>query len=96
MRVTDFEAELKALDPRLAIVPNQNRPQIANIKLDGVDICPIPAFEIKEEFDPTYTIELPNGMVRPHKSKKEALDLVNHTLNLLKDPANADAFFGRF
>lgn len=91
----DFENELKAIDPRLAIVPNPNRPQIANIKLDGVDICPVPAYEIRDEFDPAYTIELPNGTVRPHKSRKEAIDMVNHTLNLIKIPENADAFFGR-
>lgn len=95
MRVTDFEQELKAIDPRLAIVPNPNRPQLANIKLDGVDICPIPAFEIREEFDPTYTIELPNGMVRPHKSRSEALIMVKNTLELIKKPENADAFFAR-
>lgn len=95
MRTTDFEAELKAIDPRLMIVPNPNRSQIANIKLDGVDICPIPAFEIRDEFDPTYTIELPNGMIRPHKSRAEALALVHHTLKIIQDPATADAFFGR-
>lgn len=95
MRVTDFETELKAIDSRLYIKPNNNRPQIANIMLDGVDVCPIPAFEIRDEFDPSYTIELPNGMVRPHKSKAEALAMVHHILNAIKDPATADAFFNR-
>ncbi len=95
MRIPEFEEELKAIDPRLAVVPNPNRPKIANIKLDGVDICPIPAFEIRDEFDPTYTIELPNGMVRPHKSRVEALAMVHHTLKIIEDPATADAFFSR-
>ena len=95
MRTIDFETELKALDPRLAVVPNPNRPQISNIKLDGQDICPIPAYEIRDEPDATYTIELPNGMVRPHKSRREALEQVNHVLNLIKTKEGADIFFGR-
>lgn len=95
MRTTEFQSELTAIDPRLVIVPNPNRPKIANIKLDGVDICPIPAFEIRDLPDPTYTIELPNGMVRPHKSREEALAMVHHTLKIIQDPETADAFFGR-
>ncbi len=95
MRVIDFEIELKAIDPRLSIIPNQNRPQLANIKLDGVDVCPIPAFEIRDQFDPSYTIELPNGSVRPHKSRAEALAMVQHILEVIKTPEGSDAFFMR-
>ena len=94
-RTSDFQAELTAIDPRLVIVPNPNRTQISNIKLDGVDICPIPAYEIRDETDPTYNIELPNGMVRPHKSKAEALAMVNHILTLIKTKEGADLFFDR-
>lgn len=90
----DFENELREIDPRLSIVPNPNRPKIANIKLDGTDICPIPNFEIREHSDPGYTIELPNG-VRPHRSKEEAIAMVKDTLERLKNPEMADAFFGR-
>lgn len=91
----DFENELKALDPRLSIVPNPNRPKICNIKLDGTDVCPIPNYEIREYPDPTYTIEMPNGSMAKHRSKEEALALVKHTLGLIENPENADAFFGR-
>jgi len=91
----DFENELKAIDPRLSIVPNTNRPKIANIKLDGQDICPIPAYEIREFSDPTYTMELPNGSVVKHRCKEEAIALVIHTLKLINNPENADAFWGR-
>ena len=92
--IPDFENELKEIDPRLSIVLNPNRLKIANIKLDGQDICPIPAYEIREFPDPTYTIELPNG-IRPHRSKTDAIAMVKNTLEMLKDPENADAFFGR-
>ncbi len=96
MRVfPDFADELMKIDPRLTIVPNPNRPQIANIKLDGMDICPIPAFEIKDETDPGYTIQMPNGSISKHRSRTEALALVHHTLKIIEDPATSDAFFGR-
>lgn len=90
----DFADEVMKLDPRLTVVPNPNRPKLANIKLDGTDICPIPAYEIREHRDAGYCMELPNGMV-PHRSRTEALELVKNTLKLIEDPAQADAFFGR-
>ncbi len=94
-RVDEFEKELKLIDPRLSIVPNPNRPLIANIKIDGTDVCPIPRYEIREHRDTGYTIEMPNGSLVPHRSKTEAIELVKHTLEMIKNPENADAFFGR-
>lgn len=91
----DFADELMKIDARLSIVPNPNRPLIANIKIDGTDVCPIPAYEIREHRDPGYTIEMPNGMLVPHRSKIEAIELVKHTLKMIENPDNADAFFGR-
>jgi hypothetical protein len=91
----DFADEIMKIDPRLSVVPNPNRPKIANIKLDGTDVCAIPAFEIREHRDAGYTIEMPNGTVMPHRSKEEAILLVQNTLKLLENPENADAFFGR-
>lgn len=91
----DFADELMKLDPRLSVVPNPNRPKIANIKIDGTDVCPIPAYEIREHRDAGYTIEMPNGMLIPHRSRTEALELVRHTLKMIENPDNADAFFGR-
>lgn len=91
----DFQDEVMKIDPRLSIVPNPNRPRIANIKLDGTDICPIPAFEIREFPDPSYTMELPNGMMVKHRSKEEAISMIKDTLEKIKSPEYADAFFGR-
>lgn len=95
MRLEEFREELKLLDPRLTVDINPNRPQLANIKLDGMDICPIPSGEIKEEPDPNYTITLPNGWVAKHKSRSEALAIVKDTLEKIKTPEFADNFFGR-
>ncbi len=91
----DFQDELLKIDPRLSIVPNENRPKIANIKLDGVDICPIPRYEIRENPDAGYTLEMPNGSLAKHRSKTEAIALVLHTIEMIKDPEKADQFFAR-
>lgn len=91
----DFADELMLLDPRISVVPNPNRPKIANIKIDGTDVCPIPAVEIREHRDAGYTMEMPNGMLIPHRSRTEALEMVKHTLKMIENPDNADAFFGR-
>ena len=95
MLIKDFETELKELDPRLSIVQNPNRANIANIKLNGQDVCPIPANEIREERDPTYCIEMPNGMMIPHRSRQEALIAVKHILEYIKTPEGNDVFFAQ-
>lgn len=91
----DFQDELQKIDPRITIEPNPNRPQIANIKIDGTDVCPIPRYEIRENRDAGYAIEMPNGSMAPHRSKTEAIELVKHTLKVIETPDGADQFFGR-
>lgn len=95
MIISDFEKELQLIDPRLTIVQNPNRRNICNIKYDGIDICPIPSGEIRDERDLGYAIEMPNGMMIPHRSRSEALFIVKKTLEDLKTPSGADAFYGR-
>jgi len=91
----DFQEEVMKIDPRLTIVQNPNRSNIANIKLDGTDICPIPSHEIRDNPDPTYTMELPNGSTAMHRSRQEALILIQTTLERVKTPEGSDSFFGR-
>jgi hypothetical protein len=93
MKTSDFEKELKTLDPRLAIVPNPNRAGLSNIKLDGRDVCPVPTDDIREEQDPNYTYSFPNGMIAPHNSRTAALDKVHHVLNYIKTEEGREVFF---
>ena len=95
MKIADFEKELQAIDDRLSIIPNPNRPQIANIKLQGRDICPIPAQEIFDDPDPGYKITLPNGWEAQHQCRTGALARVHSTLELIKTREGEDQFFGR-
>lgn len=94
MTIQEFEKELKAIDERLSIVPNRNFPELANIKLNGKDICPIPSGDIREETDLSYTMTFPNGMCRPHRPRQEALAMVRNTLEKIQDRDYHDAFFG--
>lgn len=89
----EFEKELQAIDPRLMIVPNNNRPGASNIFLNGVDICPwIPSFEMQDEHSPDYSYRL-NDLPIPFKTTIEAKEIVLGTLGKLKDPEFADALF---
>jgi len=89
-RTSDFAEELMKLDPRISVIQNPNRPKLANIKIDGSDVCPIPAYEIREHRDAGYAMDM-----IPHRSRTEALELVKHTLEKIKNPEEADKFFGR-
>lgn len=96
MKVFDeFAAELAGIDPRLTVVKNPNYPALANILLDGVNICAIPSGEIKEEVDPGYTIVFPNGFISKHRSRPEALGIVKGTLASILTPEGKDIFFSK-
>lgn len=90
-----FQEELLKIDSRLSVVKNPNYPQLANIKLDGINICAIPSRIIKEEADPSYTIEFSNGFVSKHRSRPEALAQVNNVLEMLKTPEGKEIFYAK-
>lgn len=86
--------ELQALDPRLTIAPNQNRPGVSNVFLNGVDICPwVPSAIIQEEPSPTYVYKLPNDSTVPLKTHIQIVEIVKLTLERLKDPKEAEIIF---
>jgi hypothetical protein len=91
----DFKDELIKIDPRITVVRNPNYPQLANIKLDDINICAIPSGEIKDAVDPTYTITFPNGFTSKHRSRPEALAQVNNTLEMIKTPEGKEIFYSK-
>jgi len=96
MRVfPDFVDELTKIDERISVARNRNYPELANILLDGINICSIPSGEIKDEVDPRYTIEFSNGFVSKHRTRPEAIDLVNATLAMVKTPEGKDIFYSK-
>ena len=92
---TTFQEELLKLDERLTVVKNPNYPQLANIKLDGINICAIPSGEIKEEVDRSYTVTFTNGFVSKHRSRPEALAIVNSTLESIKTSDGKEIFYAK-
>lgn len=96
MRVfPDFQDELINLDSRITVNVNSNNPKLANIMLDGIDICNIPNGDIRELPDPGYTIEFPNGYVCKHRSRQEALAITNDILERIKTPEGKDYFYSK-
>lgn len=93
--LSEIETELKALDPRLEVRLNTNRPGLANVLLDGRDVSAMPAEEIREDIDPTYYYIFPNGMQGRHKSYTEIMASVRHILEYIKTEEGADTFFSR-
>lgn len=90
----DFQEEVLKMDERLSVEVNPNYPKLANIKLGGKDVCPIPSGEIYEETDPTYTITFPNGFVSKHRSRPEAIARINSILEMIKTKEGHEDFFG--
>lgn len=93
MKTIDFEKELKEINPGLAIIPNPNREGLSNIKLNGKDVCPVPADEIKEDPDPEYRYRFPNGMMARHNSRKEALAKVDAILKFVSTDEGKEIFY---
>lgn len=88
-----FEKELQAIDPRLMIVPNKNRPGASNVFLNGTDICTwIPQFEVQDEHTPDYVYKL-NDQPIPFKTTGEIKEIINIVLNRIQDKDYADAIF---
>lgn len=91
--IEDFQKELQLIDPRLMIVPNNNRPGAANLFLNGVDICTwLPQFFIQDEHTPDYVYKL-NDLPIPFKTRGEVIEIVKMTLKQLETPEYADALF---
>lgn len=60
----DFEKKIQTeIDPKFTILPNPNRPGLNNIFYEGRNYdLPVVADDVREEIDPSYRYEFPNGM----------------------------------
>lgn len=95
IKTEDFQKELQAIDPRIMIVPNANRPGASNIFLNGVDICPwVSSFEIQDEHSSDYVYKL-NDMPIPFKTTNEIKEIVLMILGKLQDPEFSDVLFDK-
>ena len=106
MKIEEFEAELKTIDPNLAIRLN-NPPQrvidmfpdvmkLATITYFGTEVCTIPADEIYDEKNNSYGVDVrADGRFVAHRTRPEALQVVKDKLKTLETKSEADAFFGR-
>lgn len=91
----DFKNEVEAIDTKLTVIRNPNHKNLANIMYEGRDICSIPSGEIKDDIDPNYMMEFPNGWRAVHRSRTQAIQIVNSTIESMKDPAFKEVFFSK-
>ncbi len=106
MRIEDFEKELQLIDKDLSIRPNNPPPKVvemfpdvaklASILYRGSELCTIPNFDIYDEPNGTYGVDLrQDGRFIRHRTRPEALQMVKDKLALLaNDKEYADQFFG--
>lgn len=75
MKISDFEKEIQAIDPRFSIIENENRPGLSNIFFEGenYDLPPVPSVEIKDEPDPRYFYTFPNGYSHRYWSRADVI-----------------------
>lgn len=107
MNLTDFEKELQEISKDLSIRPNSPPPRVlemypdtgklASITYMGSELCAIPNFEIYDEPNGSYGVDLrQDGRFIRHRTRPEALSIVKEKLELLKNNKDyADSFFGR-
>lgn len=95
IKTEEFLKELQAIDPRILIVPNSNRPGAANVFLNGVDICPwVSQFEVQDEHSPDYVYNL-HDMPIPFKTTGEIKEIVLMTLEKAKQPEYSDILYDK-
>lgn len=83
MRPTsEFIEELKALDPRITVIPNPNYPALVNVKILGQDVTPMPADRISDEPNPDHKMFFGDRESR-HRSRAEVLSQVQNTLRFI-------------
>jgi hypothetical protein len=81
-----MEKELKALDEGFTVIPNPNRPGLANIFYHGqnYDLPVISMHTIKDEVDHGNRYEFPNGMSQRHHTRPEILARIEDFLKQYK------------
>ena len=107
MKISDFENELKLLNPNLSIRPN-NPPKrvvdmfpdvvkLASVLYFGEEICTMPNDEIYDEKNGNYGVDLrDDGRFVAHRTRPEVLEIVKQKLFQFKnDKEYADALLGR-
>ena len=86
MTASDFEQELKEIDPQFSVIDNPNRPGLSNIFYGGqnYDLPVLSTNDIKDEVDPSYIYEFPNGYRARLWSKPEIMSRIEQFLRQVK------------
>lgn len=94
MTTQEFEQEIKNIDAGFSIVENPNRPGLANIFYRGqnYDLPVVSSYEIKDDPDPSYTYEFPNGFVSRMWARSEIIPRLTDFLKNLNEHKYDDIY----
>ena len=85
--------ELQAIDERVILAPNANRPGLSNFIINGRDLCPVPSDMLQDEHSNDYVYIFPGDRIAPMKTYAEAKGQCEAILLRLKDEAFSNDFF---
>lgn len=95
MTLQDFEKELKSLDDKLSIKPNQNNPEMASIQYSGQHLIACSNNNVYEEPKEEYGIATGAGTWVRHRTRPEILNIVKALLvRINTDKDYKDALLG--
>lgn len=95
MTLQEVEAKIREIDPRFSVVPNPNRPGLANIFFDGAnyDLHAISAVDVREEVDPGYVYTFGDGRTARHWSWPE-IEAQLRSFLTMKASGELDVLYG--
>lgn len=95
MTITEFEQQLKEIDPKFEIVQHPNNPELAGVYYDrNIEnktgfVITVPSKEIHEKFNPSYT----DTTGHPHNSAEKVIFVCKDHLNKLATNAEYKSLF---
>lgn len=81
MTSKELEVKLRAeISDDIRIYEHKSLAGISNVFWRQYEVCPCPTFDVREEHNPSYTYEFPNGMLGVHNSVESVTQKVKATI----------------
>lgn len=101
MTSKELEVKLRAeINDDIRIYEHKSLAGISNVFWREHEVCPCPTFDVRDEYNPNYTYEFPNGMLGIHNAVDSVTSKVKQTIEffsseegkqLQEDEKKADA-----
>lgn len=82
MTSKELEVKLrKEVNDDIRIYEHKSLAGISNVFWRTEEICPCPTFDVRDEYNPGYTFEFPNGIVGIHNSVDSVTEKVKNVIS---------------